>query len=49
MINLDFRINYYPIIVIFLKFRINSKIAEIYLLLFDLNSHWLFQKRRTKN
>jgi len=49
MINLDFIINYYPIIVIFLKFRINSKIAEIRLLLFDVNSHRLFQKRRTEN
>lgn len=49
MINLDFIINYYPIIVIFLKFRINSKIAKICPLFFDVNSPWLFQKGRAQN
>lgn len=49
MINVDFRINYYLIDVIFLKFRINCKIVQIFPLLFGINFIWMFSKTRGNN
>jgi len=49
MINVDFIINYYSIIDIFLKFRINCKIEQIVFLFFDVTSNGLFQGRNAKN
>lgn len=45
MINVDFKINCYLIIVILLKFRINCTIAKVFFILFDVLSPQLFQRR----